>query len=85
MLSPVCVKLLTSLGINLSTELSVSPETKAHLSEDFLNVYSGLIKLLRSKLESLVSLLQLAKDAKIIKTIKDFNLGKKYINSEIII
>jgi len=73
-LSPDSERLLTSFGINLSTELSVSPGTKLHLNNDSLNSYSGLIKLLRSKSASLESPLQLAKKVKIIKANMDFNL-----------
>ena len=44
-------KLLTNLGINLSTELRVLPETKLHFKEVWLVENSGLMKFSRSKLE----------------------------------
>ena len=44
-------KLLTNLGINLSTELRVLPETKLQFKEVWFVENSGLIKLSRSKLE----------------------------------
>ena len=73
-LAPDSERLFTSFGINLATELRVSPGTKLHLNNDSLNSYSGLIKLLRSKSVSLESSLQLAKKVKIIKANMDFNL-----------
>jgi hypothetical protein len=57
---PIFSKLSTNFGINLSTELRVLSATKLQLKDDSLNEYSGLIKLLSSKLELLTSPSQLA-------------------------
>jgi hypothetical protein len=76
-LSPICKKLSTNFGMNISTELRVLSEAKLHLNEDSINEYSGLMKLLNSRSEFFESLLQLTRKAKQIKAIKSFNLKLK--------
>ena len=84
-LSPDSERLLTSFGINLSTEFSVLLSTNLQLKSDSWNKYSGFIKLLNSKLEFFESPWQLARRTIQIRAIKSFNLDLIYLNNEIII